>query len=352
MSALQILTALRALHEQDAAQGALWAGNFQYDDTGRLCIVSCAGVLVACQGNVGSNSWNVTNDRSTQPDQDNHGDQEAPASFPTTPPPCMRLDGPNPKLWYRAPEEQVRSFAECESASVGDAHAFSSLSLLPAQSCASSADVWVAGCLLAEMANGGVPIFQCAETEFDLLAAHCDMLGFEYVSEEIQIGSFRKLQGGYDGDEAQTLRTMVSGLCDCGMDLLSKLLCCNWRERITVQQALEHPFFSSCSCSFTPSILSSNILQNSSCSSPCPDDCCHDEDVYDSFFERISAASDACGGRAGLPLGLFLLVEEQRSMKRSREPKPEPEQGAAVKSRCRVHAPRDLLEVCSPLVTE
>jgi len=322
LSAAQLLEALRALHGAGAAHGALSPEGVRLAD-GRLSIVSSVSVEGGAQCENGDSRQFVTSPLAQQPTE----------CYPGTPPACVRRsDGrPDPRLWYRPPEEQVRSIAQCLCGDVEHEHAHPHSHTGPAP----AADVWAAGCMIAEMAIGGQPLFEACQTEFELLGAHCDILGFEFRSDEIEVGPAE------DRDEdTPTLRQMVPGLCDCGHDLLARLMCCDWRERITAAQALEHPFFTFCECEAPVSPQPSLALSSSASTVPDVDD----DVVYESFVDRIAAASDA--REAALPAELSALIEEQRGRKRARASSPPPPSDA--KRRCRTLAPRSG-EICPPL---
>jgi len=185
---------------------------------------------------------------------------QAPCPLPlSSPPACVRRGGDeatDPSLWYRAPELQVRSIEEVLCRSGGRApDGCETPDGCERHSAASAADVWAAGCMFGEMAGDGTPLFHMAETEFQLLSAHCDYTGYTYKSDEIEISSEPRRGGvGESDDEGQreySLRDLVPSLCDCGLDLLSRMLCGDWRERITMAEALEHDFFTGgCQCTF------------------------------------------------------------------------------------------------------
>mmetsp|Transcript_16345 Transcript_16345/g.37772 ORF Transcript_16345/g.37772 Transcript_16345/m.37772 type:complete len:328 (+) Transcript_16345:129-1112(+) len=230
---------------------------------------------------------------------------QAPCASSSSPPGCVRRggeEGTDPSLWYRAPEEQVRSIEDvlCHSgARVPERSG--------RHSAASAADVWAVGCMLGEMVGDG-PLFGMAETEFQLLSAHCDYTGYTYTSDEIEISSESRRSGAEeDGVQRDySLRDLVPALCDCGYDLLSKMLCGDWRERITMAEALEHEFFTRCQCNFRvsppPSVVVGAVHHAISNT--------QQESVYSSFVSD----SDREGG-PGLPAGLASLVQEHQIKK-------------------------------------
>jgi len=240
---------------------------------------------------------------------------QAPSSRPSSPPPCV-WRGPfeggttDPSLWYRAPEDQVRSIEDVlcrDGAPVPER--------CERHSTATAADVWAVGCMFGEMVEGA-PLFGMAETEFQLLSAHCDYTGYTYTSDDLEISSESRRDdaGGGGGGGEYSLRDLVPALCDCGYDLLSRMLHGDWRERITMAEALRHEFFTGCQCSFRvsppPSVVVGDAMP------PMPG---AQEIVYSSFV----GASDREGG-PGLPAGLASLVLEHQVKKR----------GALKRARC------------------
>jgi serine/threonine protein kinase len=202
-------------------------------------------------------------------------------------------------LWYRSPEHNVMRL-------------FSSPVALHASP--SSAEMWVAGCLFAEMAHGGKPLFSFAETEFDLLNAHCDVVGFRACVEGVEIGDVSKGECMH----SRALKELVPNLCDCGFDLLSRMLCCDWNGRINARDALQHPFFTACTCETSTlancydsqygSIFDDNSSRQSVVVS---------EDVFDSMV-----TSDCFGqttAQATFEADVAVLVKEHRAKKRARE---------------------------------
>ncbi len=135
-------------------------------------------------------------------------------------------------LWYRPPELLVQGVADVLDCASG----IRSLAAV---------DMWSVGCFFAETLIGS-PLFQSAETNFDLLCLHCDWLGYMFASADgnLEVKSPEGIEG------RPTLPDLVPGLCEHGYDLLSRLLACNYMERISAQEALDHPFLAMCACEF------------------------------------------------------------------------------------------------------
>jgi serine/threonine protein kinase len=167
--------------------------------------------------------------------------------------------------------------------------------------------------MFGEMAGDG-PLFGTAETEFQLLSMHCDYAGFTYKSDEIEISSEpRRPDGGEGvGDRQYSLRDLAPSLCECGLDLLSRMLCGDWRKRITMAEALEHEFFTGCQCTFRVAPPPPAVEEGAAYS-------LRPDSVYSSFVSD----PDREGG-PGLPAGLALLVQEHQNKKR----------GALKRARC------------------
>ncbi len=204
----------------------------------------------------------------------------------------------------------------------------------------SSADVWVAGCLFVEMAHDGKPLFSFAETESDLLNAHCEFVGFKTSVDGVEISP------GEDESRShsQALRDLVPNLCDCAFDLLTRMLCCEWRDRISAREALLHPFFTKCSCE-TPA---QPWCAASSCGYGIPSNCAASScgygipsnfsDIFDDSISRYGAhasgfdaaqnrqvvyksyvtTDDTFGQTADFSAELAVLVDEHRAKKRAR----------------------------------
>ena len=135
-------------------------------------------------------------------------------------------------LWYRPPEVLVQGVADALDCST------------EIKSVA-SVDMWSVGCLFAEMMTGS-PVFESAETNFDLLSLHCDWFGYTYTSADGNL----EVKSPEGIECAPKLVDLVPGLCEHGYELLSRMLACDYKSRISAAEAIRHPFLTSCGCEF------------------------------------------------------------------------------------------------------
>ncbi|KAF6167340.1 hypothetical protein GIB67_043201 [Kingdonia uniflora] len=121
-------------------------------------------------------------------------------------------------LWYRAPEI-----------------------LLGSRQYSTPVDTWSVGCIFAEMVNQQ-PLFP-GDSEIDQLYKIFSILGTP--NEDIWPGvtSLPDFKSAFPKWSAKALATLVPNLEPAGVDLLSKLLCLDPRERVTARNALEHEYF-------------------------------------------------------------------------------------------------------------
>mmetsp|Transcript_4462 Transcript_4462/g.8741 ORF Transcript_4462/g.8741 Transcript_4462/m.8741 type:complete len:349 (+) Transcript_4462:224-1270(+) len=301
-----LLQGMAALHESGGAVGRLNPSCLAATPGGSNASSSpCSLKRVVCprgralvERSTGG-AWHVmrpASQHSQEPEEDGEG--------AISPPAMRRFDGPDEKIWYRAPELQVQSIEDvlCRPGAPRDP------ACCAGQSAAS--DVWAVGCMFAEMTNGGEPLFGVAETEFQLLSAHCDYAGYEYTSDEIEIRSEA-------GSGAYTLRDLVPSMCDCAFDLFKKMLSCDWRERITMAEALQHDFMVKCRCALQQGSPPRVAGDDWSASHLCPDGephSAHCAPMYTSYAGFL--ASDNEGGPC-LPAELASLVEEHKFKKRA-----------------------------------
>jgi serine/threonine protein kinase len=135
-------------------------------------------------------------------------------------------------LWYRPPEVLVQGVADALDCST-DIRSVASV------------DMWSVGCLFAEMMTGS-PLFETAETNFDLLSLHCDWFGYTFTSADGNL----EVKSPEGIECAPKLVDLVPGLCEHGYDVLSRMLACEYKDRISAAEALQHPFLTSCGCKF------------------------------------------------------------------------------------------------------
>lgn len=104
-----------------------------------------------------------------------------------------------------------------------------------------SIDCWSAGCIFAEIANAGRPLFPGGDVE-DQLKRIFKLLGTP--TEAMWPGmtglpEYRQLADYPAGDFAAA----VPHLSDQGLELLQKFLICNPNKRISAAMALKHQYF-------------------------------------------------------------------------------------------------------------
>lgn len=133
--------------------------------------------------------------------------------------------------WYRSPECIVRS-----------------------PSYGPPADIWAAACCLAE-ALGGAPLFP-GSSEADQLDRICELLGVPEFGQKKSFDatykglpsllSERKLrETSYSFERCRAVLRALLGCSECAADLLTRCLTWDPAERLTAEQCLAHPFFSS-----------------------------------------------------------------------------------------------------------
>lgn len=122
-------------------------------------------------------------------------------------------------LWYRAPEL-----------------------LLGVTTYSTAIDMWSIGCIFGELINNQ-PILQ-GKGEIDQLAKIFKLLGTP--NDEVWPG-FSSLPNArtvnFANQPTNHLRENFKYLSDNGYDLMARLLCYSPDERISAEEALEHPFF-------------------------------------------------------------------------------------------------------------
>jgi len=105
-----------------------------------------------------------------------------------------------------------------------------------------SIDMWSAGCIFAEIANAGRPLFPGSDVD-DQLKRIFKLLGTptEETWPGITLLPDYKPMPLYH--PTVTLAQVVPNLGSKGRDLLQRLLVCNPIHRVTAEVALQHPFF-------------------------------------------------------------------------------------------------------------
>ena len=127
-------------------------------------------------------------------------------------------------MWYRAPEILLR----CGEYS-------------------KPCDSWAVGCILGEFLNKGRPILP-GDSEVDQFKQICGLIGKPCQTEDwpeyFELSNcehYQKLSSNLKNNIADNFRHCPP---NC-IDLLQKLLCWDPAKRITMNEALLHPFFTS-----------------------------------------------------------------------------------------------------------
>ncbi|NWX49955.1 CDK5 kinase, partial [Steatornis caripensis] len=100
-----------------------------------------------------------------------------------------------------------------------------------------SIDMWSAGCIFAELANAGRPLFPGNDVDDQLKRI------FRYPSGAAGRGSPLCPQPYPMYPATTSLVNVVPKLNATGRDLLQNLLKCNPVQRISAEEALQHPYF-------------------------------------------------------------------------------------------------------------
>jgi cyclin-dependent kinase len=122
-------------------------------------------------------------------------------------------------LWYRAPEV-----------------------LLGSRHYSTAVDMWSVGCILAEMAMAGIPLFP-GDSEIDQIFKIFRILGTP--NEEIwpTVSTLPDYKPTFPQWSSQDLGRIVTRLDEAGMDLLKRSLVYDSAKRISAKRALQHPYF-------------------------------------------------------------------------------------------------------------
>jgi len=123
--------------------------------------------------------------------------------------------------WYRAPEL-----------------------LLAAKEYGPSVDMWSVGCILAELLRRK-PFLPGTETK-NQLELIIDVFGSpsEEEIEQVSKEKFKKFLRGLPKKEAKSLQSLFPEASELALDLLEKLMVFEASKRITVDEALQHPYLS------------------------------------------------------------------------------------------------------------
>ncbi|GMF39328.1 unnamed protein product [Phytophthora lilii] len=130
-------------------------------------------------------------------------------------------------LWYRPPEI-----------------------LMGVRGYSSAVDIWSVGCIFAEMAQGK-PLFT-GISEIDQLFQIFSKLSTPTSETWPGFSSLPNYHFEFPHWKRRPLNRLFPGISDLGIDLLTKLLVYNPDQRITAEDALRHPYFSSEAPAFLP----------------------------------------------------------------------------------------------------
>ncbi|KAI1729983.1 protein kinase domain-containing protein [Ditylenchus destructor] len=107
-----------------------------------------------------------------------------------------------------------------------------------------SIDVWSAGCIFAEIANAGKPLFPGADVD-DQLKRIFKLLGTPTEETWPQMTHLPDYKPTPIYNPSMSLAQVVPTLNSLGLDLLQRLLVCNPSHRISADNALRHNYFHS-----------------------------------------------------------------------------------------------------------
>ncbi len=125
-------------------------------------------------------------------------------------------------LWYRAPEV-----------------------LLGTEKYLPTVDIWSVGCILFEIAHK--KCLFCGDSEIDQIFRIFRVLGTPTADSWPDAATLKDFKPTFPKWTANTLDTLCTKLPAEGIDLLKKMLIYDPAERITPEEALDHPYFASLS---------------------------------------------------------------------------------------------------------
>ncbi|KAF8628971.1 hypothetical protein AX15_003611 [Amanita polypyramis BW_CC] len=122
-------------------------------------------------------------------------------------------------LWYRAPEV-----------------------LLGQRHYSTAIDMWSVGCIFAEMAMQGAPLFP-GDSEIDQIFKIFRILGTPNEQTWPGVSILPDYKTTFPQWSRQDLQRIVPTLDDTGIDMLKRTLCYDSAKRISAKRALSHPYF-------------------------------------------------------------------------------------------------------------